>query len=102
MLTSQTFARILRPSIRNSKKIQGFKIGDRFFDFKSKRFLAGVINLSNDSCYPSSIRSTATAAIKYAEQLRFFGADIIDIGAESTQPRRRRISVADQVQLIQP
>jgi dihydropteroate synthase len=62
----------------------------------------GVINLSADSWYRESIRSTVESAVERGLELRGQGADIIDIGAESTLGQARRVVPAEQQQQLLP
>ena len=48
--------------------------------------MAGIINLTPDSFYGKSRCSTESEALKKAEQFISEGADILDIGAESSRP----------------
>jgi dihydropteroate synthase len=51
----------------------------------------GVINLSSDSWYRESVCLSAEAAIRRAQTLAAQGADIIDLGAESTLAHASRV-----------
>lgn len=61
-----------------------FALGDKSFAFNLAPALMGVINLSSDSWYRESVCLSAEQAIQRAHVLRAQGADLIDIGAEST------------------
>ena len=65
-------------------RVKEFSIGGKKFAFNSKPAIMGVVNLSPDSWYRESVCLSADAAIRRAEVLRAQGADIVDIGAEST------------------
>jgi dihydropteroate synthase len=84
------------------KPVRAFTIGERFFDFNRYRYLVGVINLSTDSWYRESVCATPEAAIARAEMLANDGADLIDIGAESTLPQARRADVKHQLDRLLP
>ena len=62
----------------------------------------GVINLSAESWYRESIRTTVESAVERGLELRRQGADIIDIGAESTLGQARRVAAAEQQQQLLP
>ena len=64
--------------------VQEFAIGGKFFTFNSRPAIMGVINLSPDSWYRESVCLTSDAAIRRGRVLAEQGADIIDVGAEST------------------
>ena len=82
--------------------VRTFSMGGRFFDFNRYRYLVGVINLSTDSWYRESVCATTEDAIRRAEMLAQDGADLIDIGAESTLPQARRADVQQQLDRLLP
>ena len=65
-------------------RVAEFSIGAKHFAFNSAPAIMGVINLSPDSWYRESVCLTAEAAVRRARVLAAQGADIIDLGAEST------------------
>jgi dihydropteroate synthase len=65
-------------------RVAEFSIGPRAFAFNSAPAIMGVINLSPDSWYRESVCLNAEAAVRRARVLAAQGADIIDLGAEST------------------
>jgi hypothetical protein len=82
--------------------VRTFTIGGRLFDFNRYRYLVGVINLSTDSWYRESVCPTTQAAIARAEMLANDGADLIDLGAESTLPEARRADIQQQLDRLLP
>jgi dihydropteroate synthase len=82
--------------------VRTFTIGGRLFDFNRYRYLVGVINLSTDSWYRESVCPTTEAAIARAEMLAHDGADLIDLGAESTLPEARRADIQQQLDRLLP
>jgi dihydropteroate synthase len=82
--------------------VRTFPIGGRLFDFNRYRYLVGVINLSTDSWYRESVCATTEAAIARAEMLATDGADLIDLGAESTLPEARRADIQQQLDRLLP
>jgi dihydropteroate synthase len=67
-----------------SARVKEFSIGGRKFNFNSQSAIMGVVNLSSDSWYRESVCLTAESAIQRGKILAAQGADIIDVGAEST------------------
>jgi len=55
-------------------------------DFTQKTYLMGIVNVTEDSFSDGGLYFDKSAAIKRAIQLVEEGADIIDIGGESTRP----------------
>jgi dihydropteroate synthase len=82
--------------------VRTFTIGEQFFDCNRYRYLVGVINLSTDSWYRESVCATTEAAIARAEMLASDGADLIDLGAESTLPQARKADVKQQLDRLLP
>ena len=72
-------------------RVQEFAIGGKIFAFNSQPAIMGVINLSPDSWYRESVCLTADAAIRRGRVLAEQGADIIDVGAESTLAHATRV-----------
>jgi len=67
-----------------SARVKEFSIGGKPFAFNSRPAIMGVINLSPDSWYRESVCLTAEAAVQRGRILAAQGADIVDLGAEST------------------
>ena len=77
-------------------RVKGFSIGGRLFNFNSSPAIMGVVNLSADSWYRESVCLTAETAIQRGRVLREQGADLVDIGAESTLAHAARASESVQ------
>ncbi len=65
-------------------RVKVLSIGGKQFDFNSQPAVMGVVNLSPDSWYRESVCLTAEAAVQRGKVLATQGADIVDVGAEST------------------
>jgi|SRR5687767_4555316 len=74
-----------------SAKVREFEIGGRIVASNSRTTIMGVINLSLDSWYRESVCPTVEGAIRRAFVLESQGADIVDIGAESTLAHAARL-----------
>lgn len=83
-------------------RVREFSIGSRHFAFNSRPYLMGVINLSPDSWYRESVCLNAEQAIRRGKLLAIQGADIIDIGAESTLAHAARTADALQNSKLLP
>jgi dihydropteroate synthase len=82
--------------------VKEFSIGGRRFDFNSRPAIMGVVNLSPDSWYRESVCLSADAAIRRGRVLREQGADIVDVGAESTLAQAARVDDAGQNSKLLP
>jgi dihydropteroate synthase len=79
-----------------SARVREFSIGGKRFNFNSQSAVMGVVNLSPDSWYRESVCLTAEAAVRRGKVLAAQGADIVDIGAESTLAHAARAEDAAQ------
>jgi len=79
-----------------SARVKEFSIGGKPFAFNSRPAIMGVINLSPDSWYRESVCLTAEAAVQRGRILAAQGADIVDLGAESTLAHAARADDAAQ------
>ena len=66
------------------------KIGRREFDTKNNTYIMGILNVTPDSFSDGGRYNELDAALRHAEQLVREGADVIDVGGESTRPGRSR------------
>jgi dihydropteroate synthase len=80
----------------DSARVKEFSIGGKHFSFNSAPAIMGVVNLSPDSWYRESVCLTTDSAIQRARVLHDQGADIVDIGAESTLAQAARADDAVQ------
>ena len=77
-------------------RVKDFSIGGRKLHFTAQPAVMGVINLSPDSWYRESVCLTAESAVQRGKILAAQGADIIDVGAESTLAHAARVDDAAQ------
>src|SRR5262245_19938214 len=97
MLTLEHLAELLENNPAAAKNpVQEFAIGKKFFPFNTQAAIMGVINLSSDSWYRESVCLTEDRAIQRGKALAAQGADIIDVGAESTLAHAARVDDAMQ------
>ena len=67
------------------------KLGDLVVGRKNEITIMGILNLSPESFYKNSIKSTKSQISKYVTELEDNGANIIDIGGLSTAPYLKTI-----------
>jgi dihydropteroate synthase len=79
-----------------SVRVKEFSIGGEPFAFNSQPAIMGVVNLSADSWYRESVCLTAENAIRRGRMLAAQGADIVDVGAESTLAQAARVDEVEQ------
>jgi dihydropteroate synthase len=103
MLSLEYFAELLEQNRAAAQaQVREFAIGARQFRFNSRPAIMGVINLSPDSWYRESVCLSAEAAIRRGKVLSAQGADIIDLGAESTLAHAARADEKTQSDKLIP
>jgi dihydropteroate synthase len=83
-------------------RVAEFEIDGRKFAFNSRAAVMGVINLSPDSWYRESVCLNTDQAIRRGKSLHAQGADIVDVGAESTLAQAARAESAKQASRLLP
>jgi len=68
----------------------------------SRPLVMGVVNVTPDSFSDGGLYGTADAAIRHGFELRDQGADVLDIGGESTRPGATRPLVAEELDRVVP
>ena len=70
---------------------------DTVFDFASRCHYMGIVNVTPDSFSDGGLHDSAASAIRHALRLVEDGADVIDIGGESTRPGALPVSAEDEL-----
>lgn len=73
------------------------KIGNRILSTEKKAFVMGIVNATPDSFFEGS-RGGLERALRLIEE----GADIIDIGGESTRPGFTPVSIEEEIKRVVP
>jgi dihydropteroate synthase len=74
----------------------------RQFDFDEKTLVMGILNVTPDSFSDGGKFLSAADALHQAERMIAEGADILDVGGESTRPNSARISVEEETRRVVP
>lgn len=72
------------------------------FDFSKKTYIMGILNVTPDSFFDGGKYINLRKAVDRGLQLVEEGADIIDIGGESTRPGAEPISVDEELKRVIP
>jgi dihydropteroate synthase len=75
---------------------------DRVFDLSARTLVMGVVNVTPDSFSDGGRFFAPGAAIAHARQLLAEGADLLDLGAESTRPGAAPVTTAEQIRRLAP
>lgn len=83
----------------NSTQLKQMVCSTKKISLKNKPLVMGIINLSPDSFFKNGIEDE-TLACEVAQEMQNYGADIIDVGAESTRPGSKPVAVKEEVNKI--
>ena len=85
------------------------RIGSRSFTWGERTYLMGIVNVTPDSFSGDGLLSDDAGAavglersVAQARQMVDDGADLIDVGGQSTRPGHRDISVEDELARVEP
>ncbi len=77
-------------------------IGGKEFDVAGKTYIMGILNCTPDSFSDGGKYLLVDSAMRHAEKMIKEGADIIDVGGESTRPGYTVISAQEETERILP
>jgi dihydropteroate synthase len=75
---------------------------DRVFDLSMRTLVMGVVNVTPDSFSDGGRFFAPGAAVAHARRLLAEGADLLDLGAESTRPGAAPVTTAEQIRRLAP
>jgi dihydropteroate synthase len=73
------------------------EIGGQRFDWGSRTYVMGIVNVTPDSFSGDGLGADADAAVAQGMRMAGEGADMLDVGGESTRPGHVAISVAEEI-----
>jgi dihydropteroate synthase len=76
--------------------------GHRRLDFGERTRVMGVLNCTPDSFYPGSRRPEPEVALQEARGMIACGADIVDVGGESTRPGSDPVDAEEEARRVLP
>lgn len=77
-------------------------LGKMSLDLKKKTLIMGILNVTPDSFSDGGKYFTIEEAVKRAEEMVKQGADLIDIGGESTRPGAKTVKGHDELNRVIP
>lgn len=79
-----------------------WNIGRRSLTYGARTLVMGVLNVTPDSFSDGGQFLSTGQAIEHAQQMIYEGADIIDVGGESTRPGSEFVSAAEELDRVMP
>jgi dihydropteroate synthase len=96
---ADTFHSLLDNYLRSDYKIN---CGGKVLDLGSRTHIMGILNVTPDSFSDGGHYADATRALTHARAMAAAGADIIDIGGESTRPGAAPVADEEELRRIIP
>ncbi|WP_106495583.1 dihydropteroate synthase [Lentibacillus sp. Marseille-P4043] len=78
------------------------KTGTNTFDLAKRTNIMGILNVTPDSFSDGGSYTTTAKAVEQAVTMEHQGADMIDIGGESTRPDHQAVSLQEELNRVLP
>ncbi|MBF0407890.1 MAG: dihydropteroate synthase [Candidatus Riflebacteria bacterium] len=78
------------------------KIGSKEFNWESRTYIMGIINVTPDSFSGDGLAGNVEKAVEQGKRFAAQGADILDIGGESTRPGSEAVSADEELRRVIP
>lgn len=88
--------------IRREKTIKIMKFGNHCIRWGERTYIMGILNITPDSFSDGGDYLSVECAVRRAKEMIAEGADIIDIGGESSRPGHERISQEEELRRVIP
>jgi len=82
--------------------VKGFEYNGYNFEFGKRTYIMGILNITPDSFADGGKYFNFEKAIKRAHEMVAEGADIIDIGGESTRPYAETVDLEEEINRVIP
>lgn len=79
-----------------------YRFGRKEFDFSKRTYVMGILNVTPDSFSDGGRYFTVDSAVEHAMRMVEDGADIIDVGGESTRPGSERVPLEEELRRVIP
>lgn len=78
------------------------RIGNKDFNLGERTYIMGILNVTPDSFSDGGRFNNIEKAINHAKEMINQGADIIDIGGESTRPNHEPVGEEEEIKRVVP
>jgi dihydropteroate synthase len=79
-----------------------WRVGDRAFDCSERTLVMGILNVTPDSFSDGGRFLDRVTAVAHATRMVDDGADILDVGGESTRPGSNPVSADEELERVHP
>lgn len=101
LIKQNVLAQEILGAINNYSEIKKYQIGNKVISF-DKPYLMGILNVTPDSFSDGGKFNNLDDAVTHAIEMINDGADIIDIGGESTRPGSEPVSAEEEIKRVIP
>ncbi|TKJ30866.1 MAG: dihydropteroate synthase [Chloroflexi bacterium B3_Chlor] len=84
------------------EELQPLVVADRTFNWGERTYVMGVVNVTPDSFSGDGLGRDAEGALAQAERMIEEGADLIDVGGESTRPGSEPVGSEEELRRVIP
>jgi dihydropteroate synthase len=77
-------------------------LGGRRFAWGERTYVMGILNVTPDSFSDGGLHASSAAAVAHGLELARAGADILDVGGESTRPGAAEVSAGEETERVLP
>ncbi|HEY4390124.1 MAG TPA: dihydropteroate synthase [Paenibacillus sp.] len=81
---------------------RSYRCGDTVLELGNRTLVMGILNVTPDSFSDGGRYNQIDVAIRHAEEMVAAGADIIDIGGESTRPGHNPVGAEEELERVVP
>ena len=84
------------------EELQPLTIAGRTFNWGERTYIMGIVNITPDSFSGDGLGDDVGGALEQARRMLEEGADIIDVGGESTRPGSEPVGVEEELRRVIP
>jgi dihydropteroate synthase len=89
-------------AVRNRLDLGVMRCGGREFRWGERTYVMGIINVTRDSFSGDGLGNDIEVAVAQGKRFAAEGADILDVGGESTRPDAAPVSVEEELRRVIP
>ena len=82
--------------------LENLRLGDHILPLGERTLVMGILNVTPDSFSGDSVGDDVDAAVEQARRMKAEGADILDVGGQSTRPGSDPVTVEEELRRVLP
>jgi dihydropteroate synthase len=83
-------------------RLADWAVRDRIFSTGDRTLIMGVVNVTPDSFSDGGRFGSADRAIEHGRRLYADGADLVDVGGESSRPGAEPVAAGEEIRRVVP